>query len=250
MLSKQTTLNCAVGFCLGLAGSAPAAASEFEYDVTLYGWLAGIGSRIDTVRGPVTSDLSFGDILEDLDGAFMGVFEARRGRMIFLADLQYTATASDEGPPFGVLFSGTTTETQLSIASAFVLYRQIDRPELTLDLGAGLRYADVNIGVTLQGGTLPTQSILVDDAWVDPVLALRFARRLSDTWQMTGFFDVGGFGMGSDLSWQALVGFTYQINDRWSARAGYRHLHIDRSNNARGYELDLSGPIIGATYRF
>ncbi|WP_058333505.1 hypothetical protein [Phaeobacter sp. CECT 5382] len=68
--------------------------------------------------------------------------------------------------------------------------------------------------------------LLVDDIWADPVLAFRFARRLSDTWKVTGFFDVGGFGLGSDLTWQALIGFTYEINDRWSARAGYRHLQV------------------------
>jgi hypothetical protein len=62
--------------------------------------------------------------------------------------------------------------------------------------------------------------------------------------------DVGGFGAGSELTWQALGTVTYRATDWLDLRAGYRHLGVERSRNRTDIDVGLSGPIVGALYRF
>lgn len=39
--------------------------------------------------------------------------------------------------------------------------------------------------------------------------------------------DISGFGVGSDLSWQAQYPESYQFNPRVTLELGYRHLQMD-----------------------
>ncbi|WP_156953419.1 hypothetical protein [Afifella pfennigii] len=77
-------LRCiqAFGFAL-LAGaiSTPAHAQDWEFQVTPYAWLSGLSGDVGTIPGlPAGSvDLSFGDILDDLDFAGMLLASARNG---------------------------------------------------------------------------------------------------------------------------------------------------------------------------
>ena len=43
---------------------------------------------------------------------------------------------------------------------------------------------------------------------------------------------------------------TRAFNDTVSATAGYRHLEVDYSNGGFDFDVELSGPVIGATIRF
>lgn len=247
---KSSTVAVVLSGVVSAVSTVPAQAEEFEYSASLYGWMAGLGVEVETDQGTASSDLSFSEILEDLDGAFMGAFEARRGRLILLGDIQYTATKSRDDSPFGVAYSDIEAKTKLKIASAFVMYRQIDQPDLTVDLGAGLRYASVELDVRLSPGLLPEKKVSTDDSWIDPVLIARFEKALGNDWSVTGLADIGGFGVGSNLTWQAMLGASYEFNDRWTGRVAYRHMHFDRSNGSRDFKLDLSGPIVGVTYNF
>ena len=61
---------------------------------------------------------------------------------------------------------------------------------------------------------------------------------------------VGGFGVGSDLTWDVFGGLGYQFNNSISATAGYRHLEVDYENNGFVFDVELSGPVIGMTITF
>lgn len=152
---------------------------------------------------------------------------------------------------------------------------------LTLDVFAGARiwYIDADIevklpvsvagpalppGTSLPGfilsglkapaGLLPTninRSFDESRRWADPILGVRGQYELSPDVTLTMLGDVGGFGIGSasDLSWQAVVTLNYAMSQRWTLRAGYRGLGVDRSAGAE-IDLVLYGPIFGATYQF
>jgi hypothetical protein len=42
----------------------------------------------------------------------------------------------------------------------------------------------------------------------------------------------------------------YRFSDRIVARAGYRHLEDDYDDGGFVYDVELSGPILGVTFRF
>ena len=67
---------------------------------------------------------------------------------------------------------------------------------------------------------------------------------------VAGTDHVGGFGVASDLTWQLVGTLEYQFSDWFAARAGYRHLKVDYEDGGFVWDVDLSGPIVGATFRF
>ena len=232
---------------LGIAGSSSAQDGQWEFATTVYVWGSGIDSSIETSRGPIESEIDFADILKDLDMAFMGVFEARRGRWGFVGDLIYSDLSSTTATPFGALFSSADVDTRMTTFSGYALYRAVDEPTGSMDVGVGFRANSLDIDVTLQPGTLPLEAFSVGDSWVDPVVAGRAKVPLSDRWFATAFVDVGGFGIDSDLTWQVVGTVGYDINDRWSVSMGYRHMSTERTSGGRDIRLELSGPIFGAT---
>jgi hypothetical protein len=66
--------------------------------------------------------------------------------------------------------------------------------------------------------------------------------------------DVGGFGVESKWSWNAVGTIRYGFSDRFSACAGYRALyghyeHWDASDKFE-YKATLAGPVIGVALGF
>ena len=62
--------------------------------------------------------------------------------------------------------------------------------------------------------------------------------------------DYGGFGGGSDESWQLFASVGYQFNPRWSVQGGWRYLAVEKTIDGSDVEVDLNGPILGLTARF
>ena len=56
----------------------------------------------------------------------------------------------------------------------------------------------------LSAGLLPGRSTKDDETWVDPVIGLRAILDLGDGFSVLAFADIGGFGVGSDQTWEAL----------------------------------------------
>jgi hypothetical protein len=121
MTARRNVSKALGSLAVVVTAAAPltAAAQGWEYSASIYVWMSGIETSVDTPLGTVETELSFGDILEDLDFAFFGTFRATNGPWVVLGDLNYSALTSGRGSPFGVVFSDVEVGTQLTIASAF-----------------------------------------------------------------------------------------------------------------------------------
>jgi hypothetical protein len=86
--------------------------------------------------------------------------------------------------------------------------------------------------------------------WVDPLLGARAFYRLSDTLSVQAQADVGGFGVGSDITWSFLATGNYILTENLSVSAGYKVLEVDYSDDGYVFDTRLSGPVLGATWRF
>jgi hypothetical protein len=69
--------------------------------------------------------------------------------------------------------------------------------------------------------------------------------------------DVGGFGAGSDASWQVLATYNFQMRTICGYLDGYlgsRALSVDYSqgsgNTAYKYDVLMHGPVLGTTFHF
>jgi len=126
------------------------AKNNWEYIATSYGWFPGITTTVETPIGEFESEVDFEEILESLDIAFLGAFEARNGRLALVGDIQFFDIGADISPPVGTLSSGGEIDSKLFIVSAYATYAVIDQADLRLDLGGGLRYTDATFDAGLE----------------------------------------------------------------------------------------------------
>jgi hypothetical protein len=221
-----------------------AQSSDWEFDTSIYLFspetVIGIGG--------LESELSFKDALENLDFAFMGSFGASNGKWSFLADYLLTDLSFGSDTPHSG-FSGVNTALKSEIFNGYAAYRVYQDPKVNVDLAAGFRWFRTKSDVTLLPGTLPGGTTSVSESWTDPVIGIRTHFDISEKWSGTVFADYGGFSSDSE-TWQILLTADYKINEKWSARVGYRQISIDHDIDGAEFSFDQSGPIFGATYRF
>lgn len=87
--------------------------------------------------------------------------------------------------------------------------------------------------------------------WVDPFIGLRARYQVTDQLYAIAKTDVGGFGVGSELTWQAYGGLGFQFNRHLAAELGYRHLSVDYSGSQDfSADLELSGIMLSLLIRF
>jgi hypothetical protein len=133
---------------------------------------------------------------------------------------------------------------------------------INLDLLAGARYwrQDVEIAATLGALGIPVaaaaRSGQVD--WVDPIVGARLGYGVAPGQSVLLRGDIGGFGVGSEFSWQVLATYNAKICDlngyAIDGFVGYRALAVDYSQGSGGrrYEMDAvqHGPVLGMSVRF
>lgn len=228
--------------------------SDLTFAVSPYLWIAGISGSVTTPLQAVPAQdisVSFGDTLSNLSGlAFMGTGEIRHRRFGLLFDIMTLRVESDITPSPGILFSGGTGRVTTTMGSVISTYRVFEGSTETLDLGAGFRPWSIDVRLSLDAGALPGRTLRPSASWVDPLLALRYTRRIGDGWSASFYGDVGGFGAGSELTWQALGTVNYAWSDRVDLRVGYRHMQVEHRKAGTEIDLGLSGPILAATFRF
>ncbi len=240
---------------------APAPAPEkWQFEVTPYFVAAGLDGTAGVAGVTADVDMGVGDILDRLDSAFMGAVEARKGSWGLLFDgvyfhLKGEGTRAWQGPggigtATGDLAADVTDEIfQLSLAK-----RVVDDGSM-VDLIFGTRYTSLDSHLTLTtttGGTLPGGSRSVSDqqSWWDPIFGFRLLFPFAERWTAVGYADLGGFGVGSDVTGQALAGINWEITKRFVAKGGYRALFQDYSDDGFVWEMAMHGFYAGVGIRF
>ncbi|MCJ7752030.1 MAG: porin family protein [Armatimonadetes bacterium] len=210
--------------------------------IAIYGWMTGVNA--DLRAGPVEAnvDASFSDILDNLDTGLMLYYEVLEEDTGFYLDVVH-ARVSDviERPLLTVDW-----DVKQTLIEAGALLRQ-GAPGAGVDIILGVRYVDLDSEVGL---TPPSVSAASGDHWLDPVVGVRYRTSLSDKWAFSGRGDIGGFGFGSDFSWQLVGVFGYEMSPRWSLGLGYRYLDIDYDESDFGFDGAMSGPLVGFAYGF
>lgn len=194
-------------------------------------------------------DESFSDILEDTDFALMIVGEARKGRWGLTLNLSYLSTSADASVP-GPNFSDADLDSTTFFGTPVVSYRAYEDRSAALDFGVGLRIWYVRNELSLRAGTQPAVSTKESETWADPIVAVRGALELGSGFSVVAYSDIGGFGIASDSTWQLMGLVGYRFNDWIEGVIGYRHLSVDYENDGFVWDVEMSGPILGVTFRF
>jgi hypothetical protein len=226
-----------------------AQAEDWEYSAAIYGWGPDTGIDVSTPVGEISGELSFADAWEALDLALMGAFTAQSGRLGFILDGMVLKLSDNRATPGVLGFTGAELSSDVRIINAYVTWQLVEYGTGRLDVVGGARFYNTESNVTLTGGAGPAAFTISDD-WVDPVLGMRYRTDFNERWYGSLFADVGGFGTGSEFTWQGVVLVGYRFSDSFSIEGGYRVLQSDRIEANGEIDIDMSGPVIGARWRF
>ena len=247
-------LRAFAGTAVAALACAPAQAQEatgWEVQITPYAWMSGLSGDLGTIPGlPASSvDLSFGDVLEDLDVAGMLMASARNGPWVIYLDTTYVRTSSSEALG-GVVFDRVDIESETTNLALAVGRTIAQAPEGSVDAYLGARAWWLTNRFDLRGVGGGTSSRTEKANWIDPMVGVAGRYSASDRWEIFGNAEIGGFGVGADVEWSVMAGATYSVTDTFGVSVGWRILAVDYEKDGIVFDVTQSGPLLGATFRF
>lgn len=228
----------------------PAEAQDgWTFTVAPYFWMAGLSGDTAQFGLPtVHIDSNFGDILSNLDFAFMAAGEARYDRFSVIGDVFYVKLGADASTPAGILASDVDVTSETFSGLLGLGYAVLDGPEGHLDVVGGIKLWSVDTTISFTGGLLDGVEKSDSATWVDGMVGLRGKYSLTPEVYLTGWGLVGGGG--ADIDWDVALGIGYDFNDRISAIAGYRAVGVDYSHDGFIFDTVQQGPILGLAIKF
>jgi len=211
-----------------------------EWNVLVAPYLMGAAmSGTTTVRGVgVDIDMSASDIFSNLQFGAMGIVVARKGLWGFGADAIWMALGT------------TVDDTNVDVnqgAFAFYGLRQLGP---AADVTFGLRVNTLQDELTFKG---PDVTRRQNKTWVDPIAGVTL-RTPAGRVQGRLYTEIGGFGAGSDFTWQVFPTLSIRLAEKASLEFGYRWLDIDYAAgdglDGFGYDMLTQGPVFGFGFRF
>ena len=235
--------------------------NKWQFEITPYFLAAAMNGEAGAGGITTDIDMSFEDIWNNLDVGLMGIFEARKGPWIFALDAVYFRLKDEEtnswtGPNGKVTVDGAVEATLVQqLYQGTVGYRVIDS-KTKLDFTGGLRYTivdnDFDLTLSTNNETFPggQRSLSISESWTDPVFGVRFLAPFSKKWSFFGYGDIGGFSVGSTITYQAIAGLRWQFSKVVSAKLAYRYLYQDFEDDDFVWDMVYQGPLIGIGFTF
>lgn len=205
-----------------------------------------IGAAMDgaaTIAGQTaTVDVGFDQILENLQfGAMLHCLAAKGPWSLALDGIYMGLGQTADQPPAEVNVDQWMVE--LSGGSQLKPW---------LHLLVGLRYNLISSEIAFQGSLGKAKGGNVD--WIDPIFGARLAGQFGKRWTMRGRTDIGGFGIGSNLTWQLAAYIDFRASNLIAILGGYRYLSNDYETGSGDdlfhYDVDTSGPALGVSFLF
>lgn len=228
------------------AAAASASESDWHFVVAPYLWFPGVHGSIGGPNGrQVGYSASPGDLLSHFRFGLMGVAEPRYKRILMPLDIMWIRLGSDRALPNTPSQGVANLKAQEFILTQKVGYRLIDQEKIKIDALAGFRYWHFHESV---GFTTNTLNFSASQNWVDPVVGGRITGILTPKVEVTIGGDVGGWGTGSQIDYQAFGLLGYRIKPAVALQAGYRYLYFDyRRSTGSFIDTATSGVIFGVS---
>lgn len=218
--------------------------SKVDWRITPYLWMVNMEGSMSV--GPIDQDvdMSFSDIVKDLDFAGEVFAEVGKDKHAVHVDYTYLRLKPDPtelpNPPFqeGAELSSKLTA---NLFEAAYKYRWNGPNSHALVLGARL----IDIEMRMTAGDLP--AVTAGPSWWDYFVGIQTRNQMSPKWDF-GFYGTVGTG-GSDLPWTAQATFGRRYSNDNRLMLGLRAWGIDYSKdggrNASTLDMTFYGLMVG-----
>ncbi|HSJ02271.1 MAG TPA: outer membrane beta-barrel protein [Verrucomicrobium sp.] len=220
------------------------------FTVAVYSWLSAVDGTTGIGPLSVSADTSVADALDELDFTYMSYFEVGKGRWSVGLDGIYAKLSDDNNFSLGPVRGSADIEQEQATITARLQYTIHKSEACKVDLFAGVRWTYIDVDTDINTNLGPGRTFGITRDWFDPIVGFRSTADLGGKWYLQVMADIGGFGVESDLTWQALAGFGYRFTKHVNGLIGYRALSVDYDKD--GFKLDTTsyGPILGLSYTF
>ncbi len=213
--------------------------AKTQWHITPYLWLVGLDGEVavNDIRAPIKSGIT--DLFDNRNFFFEVHIEAFKHPWSGIIDFSYLDISLQS--------DGTTTADRADMVfftlEGSAAYR-LSFSEWNPEVIVGLRLNNLKSRISQVSGSLP---IIQDDRknWIDPLIGFRAYRELGQSWLTGARFDVGGVGVGSDLSWH----FNYFLGLKLSPKVIFflTYQILDYQYKDGGFEYDMRhfGPVFG-----
>jgi len=202
--------------------------------------MAAAMSGTTTVRGlEVDIDVPASDIFSNLQFGAMGIVAARKGDWGFGTDLIWMALGT------------TVRDTDVDFNQGAFAFYGLRRLSPAAELTFGLRVNTLQGELTFRGPGITRNQ---DRTWVDPIVGVNFQTPTRRRVKLRLYAEVGGFGAGSDFTWQVFPDLSINLTKTASIEFGYRWLDLDyatgEGNEQFKYDVLTQGPVLGFGFQF
>ena len=221
--------------------------SDWKFDLAFYVWMPKIEG---TTADGHDLEISFKDILENLDMTLMTTLGVRKGKWSVMTDVVYLHLDHSDSSNINELLKLTDVYMKALIVGPFVSYEILGNEKGSLQLLGGARYLWIESGLDLKTRPPlePEKIDASDDGYVlDGVVGIRGYLNLADRWFMPYRMDIGTGD--TDYTWQAMGGIGYKF-DKFKLLATYRYLKWEFDNDSVFKDLKVYGPMVGAKFTF
>ena len=239
-------------------------AQGIDWTIAPYIWIPGIGVDTTVESDPILGpEVTLDDLIDKLDGVFMGHFEGRREHLALFVDMIYLSLADSNvfsidpgGPIQGDLATDTSLTLKLYEFGGAYRMGSDDPGSPAFDILLGARVVDVdhNIGLILPDPGMTPVTLSDSFSESDAFLGGRLVGKFSDKWNYNVRADIGGGGTSGTFNIFAAVGYSFGQTGLFSLDFGYRHMTIKLENRQDGTstetDITLSGPLFGFIFTF
>ncbi len=217
----------------------------WEFSIAPYLVAAGMDGSI-TVKGiEADVDVPFSDIIDNLDLALMAHFDMRNDHWALMSDLFYVDLEGSNDIALGTA-TVAVQQTLFEVAGGYRI-----SPAFTLLAGA--RWVDLENRIRYTGEILD-EDVSTGKSWIDPFVGVHLMTPLSQRWWFGARGDIGGFGVGSEMAWQAYADVGFRASKVVSIVLGYRAIDMDYEDGSGRdlfrYDMLIAGPQLAVAFSF
>jgi hypothetical protein len=220
--------------------------TTLNWSVTPYLWASQTRLSLELNDQKLGGDtISFNDLLDQLDTAFMVNIEAGKGRWSAFADLTYLQTSDkQQRPVFRV--ESRSDSTLLDTGVAFWPHGVGS----DLSIIAGLRFSGFDNRYRFFVQDIEVSRTRDDDDYYDALLGLRYRFEIGERWALLTHAD---FSLGqSEGTWLLRANLARTVGRSGLNRIlfGYQYKHAEYKSGELRTKYSYNGPMAGFNFRF
>jgi len=237
-------------------GPSSASSGDFQFRITPYAWLTGLSGTVGAKGVQTNINKSFSNLSGYLNlAAMVNVDVMYRDTVGILADFNYSLLG-DQSSRKLISLDGKTSLILSDVAAYYRLGTASMGKEAgtaSFDLLAGARIWSLALGLDVNSHTAG-RTISEVRTWADPIIGGRVLLRFTDRWALILRGGVGGFGVSSQFTWDAMALVGYTFWEHGTLLLGYRGVGVNYTEgsgrNRFVFDTTLHGPVLGLAFTF